>query len=63
MIQLACHYNSEIFLEDKYCRINAKSLMGVMTFRPARGMPLSIIATGNDELEAISAIENFLVHG
>lgn len=21
LIQLACHYNSEIFLEDKYCRI------------------------------------------
>lgn len=60
LIQLACHYNSEITLEDKHCRINAKSLIGVMAFHPSKGMPIRIIAVGNDEHEALCAIKNFL---
>lgn len=63
LIQLACLYNSEIILEDSHCRINAKSLMDVMTFHLTKGMSISIIATGNDELEALSAVENFLARG
>lgn len=63
LIQLACLYNSEIILEDEHYRINAKSLMGVMAFHPAKGMPISIIATGDDELEALSAVGNFLAQG
>lgn len=63
LIQLACLYNSEIILEDEHYRINAKSLMGVMAFHPAKGTPISIIATGDDELEALSAVENFLAQG
>lgn len=63
LIQVACLYNSEIILEDKHYRINAKSLMGVMAFNPIKGMPISIIATGSDELEALSAVEHFLAQG
>lgn len=34
--------------------------MGVMTFNPTEGNPISIIATGNDERDALFAVEKFL---
>ena len=40
--------------------INAKSIMGVMAFTPVKGMSINIITTGNDEHEALYAVENFL---
>lgn len=60
LIQLACLFNSDIFLEYMHYRINAKSIMGVMAFTPAKGMSINIITTGNDEHEALYAVENFL---
>lgn len=36
------------------------SIMGVMAFHLTDGMTVSIVTTGNDEAEALSAIENFL---
>ena len=35
--------------------------MGIMAFNPTEGMNLDIVATGNDEQDAIDAIEKFLV--
>lgn len=60
LIQLACLYDSNIFLEDSRHKINAKSLMGVMAFHPATGKSINIITSGADEHEALSAVENFL---
>lgn len=60
LIQLACLFNSEIILEGNQYRINAKSIMGVMAFHLTEGMTVSIVTTGNDEIEALSTIENFL---
>lgn len=36
--------------------------MGVMAFCFTEGMSVNIIATGTDEQEALSAVENFLSH-
>lgn len=62
LICLACMFNSDIMFENSRQRINVKSLMGVMAFDFAEGMPVNIITAGNDEQEALFAIENFLVH-
>ena len=52
---------NEILLEyDKY-RINAKSIMGIIAFNPSEGMNVTIAADGNDENEAVEALEKFLV--
>lgn len=61
LIQLACCYDSEIILENRQYHVNAKSLMGIMAFRPEPGTTISIITSGNDEYEAADAMEQFLV--
>lgn len=61
LIQLACCYDSEIILENRQYHVNAKSLMGIMAFRPAPGTTINIITNGNDEYEAADAVEQFLV--
>lgn len=60
IVQIASQYKSEILLEyDKY-KINAKSIMGIIAFNPSEGMNVTIVADGNDENEAIGALEKFL---
>lgn len=61
LVQMACKFDSEIILESDNRRINAKSIMGIMAFNPSEGMTVNIVTTGEDEVEALNAIENFLV--
>lgn len=61
LVQVACQFDSEITLESEEKRINAKSIMGLMAFNPAKGMSINIVADGKDEEEAIMAMEKFLV--
>lgn len=61
LVQVACQFDSNIILESGNRRINAKSIMGIMAFNPTEGMSLDIVTEGNDEKEALAAIEKFLV--
>ena len=61
LVQVACQFDSNITLESDNRRINAKSIMGIMAFNPSKGMTVSIITDGNDEQEALVAMEKFLV--
>ena len=54
LVQVACRFDSEIILESDNRRINAKSIMGIMAFNPSKG-------NGEDEQEALVAMEKFLV--
>lgn len=60
LVQTACRFDSEITLESDNCKINAKSIMGIMAFNPSEGMKIEIVTKGDDEKEALSAIESFL---
>ena len=61
LVQVACKFDSEITLESDNRKINAKSIMGIMAFNPSKGMTVNIVAEGNDEEEALLAMEKFLV--
>ena len=61
LVQTACKYDSEILLENNNRKINAKSIMGIMAFNPREGMVIDIITSGSDEMEALKAMERFLV--
>ena len=61
LVQVACRFDSEITLESDNRRINAKSIMGIMAFNPSNGMKVNIVANGEDEAEALDAMEKFLV--
>lgn len=61
LVQVACQFDSNITLESDNRKINARSIMGIMAFNPSKGMTVSIITDGNDEQEALVAMEKFLV--
>ena len=61
LVQVACQFDSNITLESDNRKINAKSIMGIMSFNPTEGMSIDIVTDGADEKEALSAIEKFLV--
>jgi len=61
LVQLACQYNSEILLTCGNMKVNAKSIMGIFAFSPLAGDTVTISTSGQDESDAIGAIENFLL--
>jgi len=56
IVQAAKDFSSNIFLEKGNDRINAKSIMGILTLGAAYGMELKIIADGDDDEQAVETI-------
>ena len=56
LVQAAKDYKSNIYLEKGKDRINAKSIMGILTLAATYGTELKIIAEGEDEKEAVQTI-------
>lgn len=61
LVQIACSYESKVYLEDEARKINAKSIMGMMAFKLNSGKELAIVAEGSDEEEAVKGMEQYLV--
>ena len=60
-IQKANEFKSSIWIEVEDRRINAKSLLGVLSMGITKGTRISIIAEGPDEEEAVKALTEMLV--
>jgi len=60
-IQKANEYNCSIWVEKDERRVNAKSLLGVLSLGIVKGTPIKIIADGSDEVEAIETLANLIV--
>ena len=56
LVQTAKDFNASIFFEKGQERINAKSIMGILTLAAAYGAEIKIIAEGEDEKAAVEAI-------
>ena len=56
-IQKANSYKSSIWIEKDDRRVNAKSLLGVLSMAIAGGSTVTLIADGPDEAEAIGGLE------
>lgn len=59
-VQEANKYQSEIFLTKDGKKVNAKSIMGVMSLALASGTEVVLSADGKDEQEALDALVNFI---
>ena len=53
-IQKANEFKSSIWVEKDERRVNAKSLLGVLSLGITKGLTISIIADGADEEEAVN---------
>ena len=55
-IQKANSYKSSIWVEKEDCRVNAKSLLGVLSLGIVKGTTINLIADGSDEADAIDGL-------
>ena len=60
LVQVASQYESSIYLEADEKRVNAKSIMGMMTLALNAGEKIVVEATGSDEEKAIEGIEKYI---
>ncbi|MDR0487259.1 MAG: HPr family phosphocarrier protein [Treponema sp.] len=56
LVQATKNYKSKIYIEKGTDRINAKSIMGIITLGAAYKTTLKIIADGEDENAAVDAL-------
>jgi len=56
LVQETKNFSSSIYFEKGNDRINAKSIMGVITLGAAYGTEIKIVAEGNDEQAAVEAL-------
>ena len=62
-IQKANEYKSSIWVEKEERRVNAKSLLGVLSLGILGGTSIKIIADGADETEAVEALVKLVLSG
>ena len=59
-IQKSNEFKSSIWVEKEERRVNAKSLLGVLSLGITKGTEITIITDGTDEKEAIEALESLV---
>ena len=62
LVQVASQYESRLQVENGDRRVNAKSIMGMMTLGLNVGESVTISAEGADEEAAIAGIEKYLTN-
>ena len=62
LVQVASQYDSRIQIECGDKRVNAKSIMGMMTLGLNIGEDIVVSADGADEAAAIAGIEAYLAN-
>ena len=60
LVQVASQYESKIYVEIDNKKVNAKSIMGMMTLGLNAGESVVVSAEGTDEQAAIENIEKYL---
>ena len=62
-IQKANEFKSSIWMEKDERRVNAKSLLGVLSLGVIQGTKINLIADGVDEAEAVDSLVELLKSG
>lgn len=62
-IQKANEYNSSIWVEKEERRVNAKSLLGILSLGIVGGAKIRIIADGSDEQLAVDGLVKLVESG
>ncbi|MBQ1487592.1 MAG: HPr family phosphocarrier protein [Lachnospiraceae bacterium] len=61
LVQVASQYDSSIYLQvGEGKKVNAKSIMGMMSLGLNAGEKVTVVADGSDEVPAMEEIENYL---
>ncbi len=60
-VQIASKYNSAVYFEVDTKKVNAKSIMGMMTLGVNAGGEVTVSVDGADEEQAMEEMENYLL--
>lgn len=60
LVQVASQYECSIYVQSNEKRVNAKSIMGMMSMGISTGEKVTVTADGSDEHAAIENIEKYL---
>ncbi|QED49522.1 HPr family phosphocarrier protein [Cytobacillus dafuensis] len=59
-VQEANRFSSDVFLEKDGKKVNAKSIMGLMSLAVSSGSVVTLIVDGKDEVDAIEELAEFI---
>nr|1MU4_A Chain A, HPr-like protein crh [Bacillus subtilis]1MU4_B Chain B, HPr-like protein crh [Bacillus subtilis] len=59
-VQEANRFTSDVFLEKDGKKVNAKSIMGLMSLAVSTGTEVTLIAQGEDEQEALEKLAAYV---
>ena len=59
LVQVASQYDSTVYLETEGRKVNAKSIMGMMSLAASLGTEIRIITDGSDEEQAMAGMEAY----
>ena len=60
LVQVASQHESSVYIESAGKKVNAKSIMGMMSLALPTGEELIVTTSGADEIDAINNIEKYL---
>ena len=60
LVQVASQFESTVYINADDRKVNAKSIMGMMSLGLASGEQVTVVAEGSDEAAAVEEIEKFL---
>ena len=60
LVQVASQYDSTVYLQIDNKKVNAKSIMGMMSLGLNSGEDVTVLIDGADEKEALESIEKYL---
>lgn len=60
LVQVASKHESSVYIMAEGKKVNAKSIMGMMSLALNRGETVTVMAEGNDEQEAVDSVGDYL---
>ena len=60
LVQVASQYESSVYVESEDKKVNAKSIMGMMSLALPSGREIIVTVNGADEEKALENIEKYL---
>ena len=59
-VQKANSFKASIWVEKEDCRVNAKSLLGILSLGITRGTKITLIADGEEEAAAVAGLAELI---
>lgn len=63
LVQCVLAFESDVYISFNGNRVNAKSIMGLLTLAATRGSRLKVTCSGGDAPEALKAVQDIFASG